>query len=200
MIVRAKTYKDCNELPMANFIRCAIDNDLTALYKHEIKFWHRKTDLDVIWDKIHDEYKSLTGQNGPTELFSFMKEREYLINKLRIIDICAKALMIKYSKGWCVTLKRNGFSYPFTEKTYLKDLDMVLSKVKTIGLKLGSLTKKINDLQQTETKDTSADDFNKVTVELERNMGVNIDLETCSVSKFIAYINNIKENGKRAKN
>lgn len=137
MLIKPRYYKDCSELPVKVFFKILETRDISLLcYRGKAK------NLDVVWDKILDEYEKLTDSK---EYTNQLNEANAEVNRvLRINGLINLYYLMTYDpdgdytenlKFWGVggSTKEDVKSEISTEKTLYeirKDKEKALQKLK----------------------------------------------------------------------
>lgn len=142
-------YRSIIDLPLRNFITCAVDNNLYALI---ITGKPSDLELQLAWEDIQQEYSDAIGDSEGKLYLSLMKDiiiidaKHQLIKKLAgheevdpvtfTITQPLGLLRLVYSEPLCKELNKlclTSFKFdPLNEEKYLKELDRCINKSKTL--------------------------------------------------------------------
>lgn len=193
MLRTRKTYLSCNDLPLHNFIRIVVYNELRELYSEKANFIHKQADLTSIWERIFNEYNELTDNKQAVHILSLMKDITVLNNKIEITNSALNCLLKAESTIDYQPLKdmlnSMGFRYTYSDETLQNDVKLTLSSMKTIILKKDEAINEYNEISKDEGKKVTENDYNNLIAQLEKFMSKDIPTRTTTVAKFISYIN-----------
>jgi len=187
MIRTRKTYNSCSELPLYNFIKIVVHGDLNWLYAENKSALTSKADLQSIWERIFEEYTSISGNPRSAHLFSLVKEITVLGHKLNVINECLKFLSHSYDKRICDALVSMGFRYKFTPESLNDDLRRVVSSSKKYVLQKQEAEAEYSKIKGAESE-TTEEDFYGLIRQISRFNQFAIDPKTTSVMEFVKDI------------
>lgn len=205
LIPTRKTYNSCEELPLANFIKIVVDNDLSQLFKEPAKFIHKQPDLKAIWEAIFEEYNELTNSAQSRQIFSLIKDITVLQNRIQIVNDCISVIMgASDLSGYEPTiniLKSYGCNFEFTNENKREQCEKAITVCKRYLRELMEREQEYSELNKDDGKKVTTQDFYNSIAMLSKAMGFPIDLHNTTVSLYISYINQVKsansiENGK----
>lgn len=198
MRIYRKTFTNCSDLPLLNFIKILTKGDLRQLYSDKDN-WLMKPDLEAIWDDIFMEYTELSNDTQNTHIFNLIKDIHFLKNKIDLIDLIIDTLtrvddlskfqpMIKDLKSLA------GVYLPFTEGSLLKDLITTKNKAKSYLMKYKELILEYKSLAEVEqAKATEMDYMEQVSfLKSSDGLGVSFDIKNISVMEYIAFTKQLK--------
>lgn len=196
-ILYRKTYQNCSELPLYNFIRCLTKEDYSALLCDK-DGWRLKPDLSAVWDNIFMEYTELSQDKQGTHIFHLIRELTVLKNKLDLIQLCIdtleKATNLELMQPTIKTLKSlSGVTYPFTKETLLKDLQMTAKVSKRFIIQYEETLSEYRNLSKSEQSKATEMDYMEQVTAIKEHLGVQFDIRTLSVIEYIALVKRIKE-------
>lgn len=188
MISTRKTYSSCNELPLYNFIKIVVYDDLNFLYSERKTLLNTNIDLKSLWSDIFAEYTSISNNTQSKHVFALTKEITVINNKLSIIQNAVNYLAKHYDKRLCDMLRRMGFMYRFTPETLQNDLRLTVSSAKRLLIRRQEAQGDYNELNKSDKKVTE-DDFLGLVRQISRFNGFPIDVKKTSVTEFVKDIN-----------
>lgn len=185
-----KAYTSCDTLPLYNFIEVVVVGDFKSLV-----VWGWVRDPGKAWEDIHEEYTTLTKDTKFSSSFRLLKEVHVLRNKLNAIKFMVRHLANRYVPGLFKELNLMGFSHPFTEESYQKDLKKVMIQRKSMILRLKQAQTELQSMAETET--ASKQDYYDMLSILGKYKGADINPKNYTVMQFISDMNLYKKsNGK----
>lgn len=188
MIRARKTYTSCSELPLYNFIKIVVHDDLNWLYSEHRTVLNRNTDLQPVWENIFAEYTTISNNTQSKHVFALTKEITVINNKLYIIQCAVDYLAKVYDERLCIMLRKMGFRYRFTPETLEKDLKLTISSAKSMIIRKQEAEADYAKLNQSDKKVTE-DDFYGLVREISRFNRFPIDARKTSVTEFVKDIN-----------
>lgn len=173
-------YRTCEELPLYNFIKIAVHNDLSWLNADAPE---QGTQLKQVWEAILEEYNSLSGNTKSAHVLSLVKEITILNNKLYVIQSCVDFLQHTRSEELIQILKDMHFRFTYSPETMQKDLKLTVSSAKTLLMQRREAQKEYEVLQGKEEPLTEKD-FYALLTQLSKYNGYKIDAKQTSVLEF----------------
>lgn len=197
MRIYRKTYTNCSELPLFNFIRILTRNDLKQLYSDKDNLLLRP-DLKAIWDGIFMEYTELSQDKQGTHIFHLIRELTVLKAKLDLIQLCIDTLGrctdLTVMQPTIKTLKQlSGVTYPFTAKNLLKDLEMTAKVSKKFIVRYEETLLEYRAISKDEQAKATEMDYMEQIVAIKEHLGISFDINEISTSEYIALVKRIKE-------
>jgi hypothetical protein len=178
-------YQHCSDLPLSIFIDCLINKNLRRLTKSGNP---TQKELTSAWDQIYSEYCDLSGSPGYKVYMLLNKEIGYLRSKILAVKCCLEVLRYRPSDKAISQLRAYGYAYVFDfedKVSYLKDLTMVGSKIKTAELALELKTKELLKMNSESKSDTLTEStFTDIMTALSKYIGHRIDPKEITVSEF----------------
>lgn len=203
MILRRKTYKDCNDLPLYNFIK-VITTDNKKWLLSDKDNWLLKPDLETIWDDIFMNYIELSNDNRSSAIFSLVKEITILRQNINIINdamyVLSRTAKLEDHKDTISILKKTaGVYFTFSKDTIQDDIKKTFNHCKRMLVDLDILMGEYKKLSSDESQKATEFDYVEQIIALEKYMGISIDTKTTTVAKYIGYVNALKKeaDGKR---
>lgn len=187
MIRARKTYTSCSDLPLYNFIKIVVHDDLNWLYSEDKSILTHSIDLQPVWETIFAEYTTISNNTQSKHVFALTKEIALINNKLFIIQNTVNYLAKVYDVRLCDMLRRMGFRYKFTPETLEKDLKLTVSSAKSMVIRMQEAEADYNKLNNSDKKVTE-DDFYGLVREIARFNGFPIDAKRTTVTEFVSDI------------
>jgi len=188
MISARKTYKTCSELPLFNFIKIVVHDDLSWLYSERKSLLNRNIDLQPLWGDIFAEYTAISNNTQSKHVFALTKEITVINNKLFIIQSAVNYLSKNYDKRLCDMLRKMGFMYPFTKESLQNDLKLTISSAKRLVIRKQEAEDDYSKLNTSDKKVTE-DDFYGLVTQISRFVAFRINPKETTVTEFVKYIN-----------
>lgn len=183
--IKSEYYKSCSELPLYNFIKILVFNDLSYLI---IK--GKPRNLHALWNDIFEEYVKLTGDEKQSELLMLYKETAFLSNKIFLVQSIVYSLRIQYSKELQDMLIKQGFRIDLNVKdlsSYQKKLDNVLTQLKKVQ---SDLDRRKEEIKKHDTGEKVSESYyDEVLSELSKFQGYRLNSKEISVSEFVSIRN-----------
>lgn len=182
-----KLYKDCHDLPLYNFLKIISENDLTYLVISGIP--PEKTLVDL-WEVIFNEYSDLFKDKQKEYVIEVIKEITVYNLNLDLIERIVNVMVNNPSEHLAGILRSMGFVFDFDpedQEKYIKELNLTISKAKSLLFKLENAKKELQSLQVNTDKKTN---YDAVLVTLGKYQGYRIDPKTTPVSEYVEVFNN----------
>lgn len=195
-------YRKCSELPLYNFIKLIVTNDISWL--------NIDKDSDVsdehtqVWNDIIHEYMSLTKNTKQLYVLDLLKIITAANLNLDLIQRIITFMANDYDADLVKILRSFGFMFkydPYSE-TYEKDLEMTVSSAKSIIIKKKIAEEELNKLnsEPTDSRVASEQDYIALIVAMGRFQGYRIDWKETTVSEYAeilrVFTKQAEENGK----
>lgn len=190
MIVARKTYTSCSELPLYNFIKIVVHDDLNFLYSERRTVFNRNIDLQPLWADIFAEYSTISNNTQSKHVFALTKEITVINHKLDIIQRAVNHLAKpgNYDVRLCDMLRRMGFMYKYNPDSLMNDLKLTISSAKRLVIRKQEAEDDYAKLNVSDKKVTE-DDFYGLVRQLSRFNGFPIDVKKTTVTEFVKDIN-----------
>lgn len=188
MIYNRKTYSSCSELPLHNFIKIVVHDDLSWLYSERRTVFNRNIDLRPLWGDIFAEYTTISNNTQSKHVFALTKEITVINNKLQIIKKAVDFLSNHYDVRLCDMLRSMGFMYKYTPESMQNDLKLTISSAKRMVIRRKEAQDDYDKLNVSDKKVTEADFYGLVR-QLSRFNGFPIDAKKTTVTEFVNDIN-----------
>ena len=185
-------YKSCSELPLHNFIKVMVTENLNYLLKHG---YANKKQLRQTWDSITQEYIEISGDKSQLAILTVVKEVTVLQNKVIIIQAIVDHLSKFYNKELTDMLRTYGFMYkydPNDAEAYFADLKRTVSASKPLVARLREKQQALQQMRGPDKKVTESE-YDTYLAELSHFQGYHIKAKEHTVSQFIAIVNNYKK-------
>lgn len=191
-----KTYTNCSDLPLFNFIKILTKGDLNQLLSDK-DGWRLKPNLEQIWDDIFMEYTELSQDRQGSHIFGLIKDLQVLKSKIDLIQLCidvlSKTTNLSDKKPTIDTLKKlAGVYFQFTEATIVNDLKNTANSAKRFVIQHEEILKEYRSLATVEQSKATEMDYMEEIALIKSHENVSFDIRTTSVIEYIAYKKNIK--------
>lgn len=201
MILTPKTYTSCSDLPLYNFIKIVVFNDLEQLYVSKLKIFHKKVDLISLWDKIFDEYSQLSDNTQSGHMLELLKSIKEIEFKLNIISSCLQVLSncVKHNLNvidyqlTIDTLKSYGFYHEYSNLTLLEDIKHIISGSKTLNIELADLIEEYKKIDTAKESAATEKDFIDEVALISSFHKIQINTKQISVMEYISYLSLFKK-------
>lgn len=201
MILIPKTYTSCSDLPLYNFIKIVVFNDLEQLYISKPNIFHKKADLISLWDKIFDEYSQLSDNTQNSHMLELLKSIKEIEFKLNIISSCLQVLSncVKHSLNiidyqlTIETLKSYGFYHEYSNLTLLEDIKRIISGSKTLNIELADLLEEYKKIDTSKESVATEKDFIDEVALVSSFHKIQINTKQISVMEYISYLSLFKK-------
>jgi DNA repair ATPase RecN len=176
---------------MNNFLRCLCYKDYSSLIKSGAP---DKEELLSAWYLIISEYNELKKIDiSESKYWSITQELTRLHNHLFLLQQCIDYLSFEYSEEVAKSLRSLGYRFKCPSKDpadYIGELYKVAEKAKTKYVQIQQYNKQLKDFLATqEGIEPDYATFETRLIAIEEMQHTVYDLETLSVSKFIALEN-----------
>lgn len=188
-MINAKLYTTASETPMSVFIPCLISGNLKHLKKS--KGFIKQSKLKQVWDKLFNEYLSLSGETSNVFLLNSMKEYTVLANSIKLIDDHLSLLSKGYNKGLADNLKQLGFVVDPIKKgeAYIKQLKSINTRAKNMVLRANQIKRDLDEFESSKsTKTVTENDFIEIFMVLSKNQGYQLTPKNTTVLEFTSLI------------
>lgn len=160
-----------------------------------------KTELVDNWDKIFNEYLSISGDTHISAILELMKSITMIENKLKLIQFCVDQLAEKHLTGLAELLKEMGFRFGYEDGPELQgELELTVTQAKNMLIRLNQDKAELEELRKGEKGAATMQDYEKQYSAIEEFKGCVIDPEKYMVSRYTADVARMKErynNGER---
>ncbi len=188
----ATFYDTLTELPLHNFIKVLCTGKL-----HYVKKLGYATNRQLAekWEDLSEQYIDLSGETAQRFTLQLMKEIRVIDGKLEIIEACVNGLVRAYNQGLVDQLRTYGFRYKFDPTNYdqyKKDLQLTVSKAKSLLMRGKERQKELDELQPKGEASASESEYDVYLAELSKHQGYRIDAKQVSVSEYLAIVKSFK--------
>lgn len=192
-----KTFKNCSELPLFNFVRVLTREDYSCLIS-DSSSWRLKPNLHDAWDSIFMEYTELSQDKQGNHIFHLIKDLKVLENKINLIQFCidtlAKGSDLSKLKPTIDTLKTlAGVSFPFTEETLFHDLNRTAKASKRFVIQYEETLSEYKKLSKSEQAKATEMDFMDHITYIKETLGISFDIRNISVMEYVSLTKRVKE-------
>jgi hypothetical protein len=185
-----EAYTCCTDLPFWAWVKVTTTKDLKYLIKSGTV---PVEELYSIWDKINDEYRTLSGDTDSNHTFELYKDMHILDREIMTITSIVNQLRILRNPELIDMLQNVfGFSYEYVDLD--NDLNKTITGAKARVMDLKLKEKEYNDIVATEDKQNELTEFDFIEqlVVLSEDIGYEIRMDAISVAQYIAYYNKFK--------
>jgi hypothetical protein len=190
MRLKDQLYQKCSEFTVDRFISVVVDNDFSVLVKTKGAIKAKKKHLIEAWDKIYSEYSELLQNDEQKVYLVLIKERCALQSKIYVTQLLVESISKRYNEESLKVLKRLGFEFPFTKKSYIKDLNKVLTLIKSDQLQLVSVETQLKPFMKDVKINRS--DILDLLILLSKHNGYAIKEEDTTLQSYISHLNAFK--------
>lgn len=191
MVNFGKRYTSCSEMPLYNFIKVIVTNELKWVSAYG---FHTREQLEKSWEAIFEEYMTLSKDTSQNYLLSLIKEITFLTYKLNIIQVIVDELAKGHDEKFVKLLQGLGFRFKFdpdNAEQYAKDLKLTVSQSKAMLIKIKDSEHKLSEMKK-ENKPVNEGEYDIFLSELSKFQGYRIDPKVFTVSEFVAVVNRFK--------
>lgn len=190
VILAPKYYSSCEDLPLNLYIRCQVDNDLTALV---IEGNPEEAELLDAWGKITEEYYERADEALDTHSVGLYMEVQSLTIKIEVIQESISVLKKYYCPELIDILKGHGFEIKGdeTSEEYISRLEKVSKRSKSLLL---TLQDKFSQLERLKKSKKEGDKitrkyYGKLLAYLSKFVEYRIDKNVTTVNEFADILN-----------
>jgi len=113
-----------------------------------------------------------------------------LQSKIYVTQLLVESISKRYNEASLQVLKRLGFEFPFTKKSYIKDLNKVLTLIKSDQLQLVSVETQLKPFMKDVKINRS--DILDLLILLSKHNGYAIKEEDTTLQSYISHLNAFK--------
>lgn len=193
-----KTYKDCSELPLKNFLKIVETGNLKYLYKStDYSNLISVKSLSDLWDSIVIEYADIEGASSLSEGFKLDIEIKQLQNLYNIVKAMLRLLILaspnnvnsdyaKLASKYIIDLKNLGYEIDLTNSdSYKKSIYRADKKANNIITRIRIKQKSLDQINK-ESSTGEKVSFEKVYTNLVASLNINIS-ENITVKQYCEY-------------
>lgn len=202
-ILYRKTFNNCSELPLLNFIKILTKEDYRQLFCDKDN-WRLKPNLQEIWDSIFMEFAELSNDKQGEHIFSLIKEMQVLKGKLELIQSCidllAKGVDLDKFQETINTLRSLSGSYlKFNEETLLNDLKVTATASKRYVDRYQQLLKEYKEISNQEQAKATEIDYMERIAFIKETLGISFDIRTTTVIEYLGYMKRLETKLEKSK-
>lgn len=190
MRLKDQLYQRCSEFTVDRFISVVVDNDFSVLVKTKGAIKAKQKHLQEAWNKIYTEYSELLQNDEQKVYLVLIKERCSLQSKIYVTQVLVDSLSMKYNIESIESLKRLGFEFPFTKKSLIKDLNKVLTLIKSDQLHLVSVELQLKPFMKDVKINRS--DILDLLILLSKHNAYAIKADETTLETYISHLNAFK--------
>lgn len=195
---KLEIYKSCDELPLYNFVKIVVRDELRFLNINRLNF-DVTEDHKLAWTDLLQEYTGLSKDNKQFHILDLLKVITKSNLTVDLIQHIVEFLANDFDKDMITILRSLGFAYKYdpNSDTYDSDLKKTISQAKAIIVKKNIAEKELEDLKSESTdKKATEQDYIALLVALSKFQGYHIDWKKVSVSEYVETLNSFVKNAK----
>lgn len=187
---KSTCYATCSEVYMTAFIKAIIKQDYSGLIKTGSP---APIDVVVAWEKIFDEYLTISDDTHIRQLLALMKDVAILTNKISLIEFIVQKMAEKHHEGFAEQLRAMGFRFQYEDGPQLKrELEITIVQSKSLLLQLNQSKSELEELRNGEGKAASEMDYLIQLSELGKFQGYALDPDKLTVTAYCAILKRFK--------
>lgn len=145
------------------------------------------------WEAIFNEYLTLSGDTQISQVLELMKSIAMIENKLFLIQTCVDQLASKHNVGLAEQLSSFGFQFSYEDgEDLMKELELTITKSKGLLIQLNQEKAELQALKK-DDKPATAQDYEKQYSAISEFLGVYINPDNYSVSRYCADVSRMRE-------
>lgn len=192
MQLTRSAYTSIEDMPLRNFVKAITTNDMDWLICDK-KWYLPKPNLENVWEQLFQQYIERTKDPKSNKIFQLVRDITVIGNYINLssqaIIVISKAQNLEALEGIKTALRSMLLvRCQFTKETIDQDIKTCISGIKKMRLRLGELNREYEELHKDEKQKVVEADFTDNIVRLEKIHGVSIDYKKISVSKYISYL------------
>lgn len=195
---KQEIYTSCDELPIYNFVKIAVRDELRFLNVDRLNFIVTD-DHKNAWTEILQEYTGLSKDNKQFQILDLLKVITKSNLTLDLVQNIVDFLANDFDQEMITILRSLGFLYkydPYSD-TYDSDLRKTVSQAKSIIVKKNIAEKELEGLKsEGKEKKATEQDYISLMVALSKFQGYHIDWKKTSVSEYVETLNSFVKNAK----
>lgn len=167
----AAVCNDLEKVSFTNFLKCLINNDLEVL---KISGNPSQNQLFLAWITILSAYYVTIGSKEQVRYIKMVAKMEAINLKINVVTALCVSLRQWYEPKLCECLKMWGYRLPFTDESFLKDIDRVLILLQNDNNKLATERCKYDNAQKANKGKGEAptkDAYMKILYAIEKHRG-----------------------------
>lgn len=188
----------CQKVMFTAFKNATLHDDLSGLIKSGTP---TPTELETAWEKVFNEYLTISGDTHIQQILILMKDIAILTNKITLIELIVEQMRISYVGAFADQLRSLGFRFQYEDgPELLRELELTLNQTIQLRLRLQESQAEYQQLQVSDGAQVTDQDYEVYLSELEKFQGVAMNPDTTSVARYCAIVKRFKihcENGSR---
>lgn len=167
--------RTCHDVTLWEYLRCYFYSEYDLVGGKEK------------WEEIVEEYCKLLKDGNYSEMMELYREIIRLQATLQVVTDCCFLLTLRRNDKAIQYLKQLGYIYPLPEDditTYMKSLDMIQRKSKTLVVQLQIKTDELEKLRAKQTGTYSESDFMDGVIIIGKFLGFRIDPRVVTLSEY----------------
>jgi hypothetical protein len=190
LVKKSVCFSKCTEVVMTAFIAAIVHHDLTCLIKSGKPL---QAELETAWDKIFNEYLTISGDSQIQQILALLKEIAIITNKLTLIEIIVNQMAIKHNPGLADQLRSLGFRFQYNDdENLLRELELTITQSKAHLLTLQQNKAELEELRKNEGGAATEMDYEMQLSELSKFQGFQLDPDKLTVSAYCAILKRFK--------
>jgi hypothetical protein len=148
---------DIKLIKVSQFIRMVVYNDYSSLM---LAGEPTEAQLSALYEDIMFQYQDAV-MDVKTEIYTKTAAKIHELQiKMNRVNLNMQALMFARDEGIIGELKADGYNYPFTEGTYLKDIERIKTALKRDKIQCDKAKRQLSEMQgKGGSKKLTEDDF-----------------------------------------
>lgn len=194
LIFNNRYYRSIKEIPLYNFIEIIETNDLKFLMKHGPG--RRKKKIQI-WEKIFDEYITLTNDKKVNNVFLLARFVTFERFKISLLMILLNSIRKQWNTELAEKINSLGIRSRITEDTFHRDIIRINGEIKLMVLSLRKKEKELKDKNKGEQ--SGRNEWVKLLMDLSKYQGYRINPKKITVYEFCIILLNYKDEAQQIK-
>jgi hypothetical protein len=183
-------YTSCSEVYMTAFIKAIVKQDYSGLIK---KGSPKAEELALAWQKVLDEYLTISGDTNISTVLALLKEIEILSNKITLIEFVVSQMAQNYHQGFAEQLHAMGFRFKYEDGPELmRELELTIVQSKSLLVQLNQSKAELAELRGDDGKAATEMDYEMQLSELGKFQGYSLNPDKLTVTAYCAILKRFK--------
>jgi hypothetical protein len=183
-------FNTCNEVVLSAFIKAIVKQDYSGLIKSGSP---SENELSTAWDKVFNEYLTISGDTHISTLLALLKSIAILTNKITLIEMIVQQMAVKHNPGLAEQLRSLGFRFQYEDGPELRrELEITITQSKSLLLLLQQDEAELKELRKDEGGAATEQDYQKQISAIEEFKGHSINEDVYTVARYVADIQRMK--------